>query len=66
MTSSKPGRAPRNRSARTPPPNQGTDLFVLLTLLGLTAVLYLLAGPAGFSAIISAGVGLYVTWRGKK
>ncbi|MER7929664.1 hypothetical protein ABTY96_42115 [Streptomyces sp. NPDC096057] len=42
------------------------DLAALLALLGVTAVVYLTVGDAGFTVITSAVVGLYSTWRARR
>ncbi|GAA1550393.1 hypothetical protein ACYTFC_31115 [Streptomyces globosus] len=39
------------------------ELVGLLMLLAVATVVYAVTGPAGFSSIVSAGGGLFATWR---
>ncbi|WP_405717054.1 hypothetical protein OG607_45425 [Streptomyces sp. NBC_01537] len=57
----------------TPSPDEGTpqhhrilDLGALIALLGLVALVYLVVGDVGFSAIISAAAGLFGIWRARR
>ncbi|MFJ8430493.1 hypothetical protein ACIQ9P_04215 [Kitasatospora sp. NPDC094019] len=42
------------------------DLVAMLALLVVAAVIYIVAGPAGFSAVASAGGGFFVAWQGRR
>lgn len=44
-------------------PERVVDLLALLALLGVAAGVYMAAGPTGFSVVVSAGGGLFATWR---
>ncbi|MGW6949508.1 hypothetical protein [Streptomyces xanthophaeus] len=39
------------------------ELVAMLTLVAVATLVYVVTGPAGFSSIISAGGGLFATWR---
>ncbi|WP_143203519.1 hypothetical protein [Streptomyces sp. CB01580] len=39
------------------------DLIALLILIALAALVFVVAGPAAFTAVTSVGVGLFATWR---
>ncbi|MFF4756911.1 hypothetical protein ACWD5R_44800 [Streptomyces sp. NPDC002514] len=42
------------------------ELLALVSLLGIASLVYVVAGPAAFSAVVSAGVGLFATWRARR
>jgi len=67
----------RSTATRHPPPatrrpqpqpghRPGLELCALLGLLGLSAALFHFTGPAGFSIVVSTGVGLFATWRTRR
>ena len=39
------------------------ELAALLVLLGLSAAVYVWAGPAALTAVSGVGAGLFATWR---
>ncbi|MDI9883652.1 hypothetical protein QMZ92_04365 [Streptomyces sp. HNM0645] len=41
------------------------ELGALVTLLGAATTMYAVAGVEAFSMVISAGVGLFATWRSR-
>jgi hypothetical protein len=53
-------------SPREPFRHRALELLALFALIAVSAVIYLLAGPAGFSAVISAGGALFATWKSRR
>ncbi|MDX3529408.1 hypothetical protein P1P75_24065 [Streptomyces sp. ID05-39B] len=43
--------------------HRALDLIGMVTLLGLSAGVYIVVGDAGFSMVVGAVVGLYGAWR---
>ncbi|QWA25780.1 hypothetical protein [Streptomyces osmaniensis] len=41
------------------------ELAALLVLLGLSAAVYVWAGPAAVTAVSGVGAGLFATWRSR-
>ncbi|MGC9541744.1 hypothetical protein [Streptomyces sp. UG1] len=61
-TSTSAGRRPEE-PAHGPLSERVLDLIALLLLMALAALVFILAGPAAFTAVTSVGVGLFATWR---
>jgi hypothetical protein len=66
MTTNEPPRPVPASPQRGSRPDHDLDLLALFALLALSTAVYFLVGPIGFSAVISAGGGLYATWRSKQ
>ncbi|GED85798.1 hypothetical protein ACIQMV_17090 [Streptomyces sp. NPDC091412] len=62
--SSSQRRSQANESTETSVPGERVlDLIALLALTTLAALVFMVAGPAAFTAVTSVGVGLFATWR---
>src|SRR5207253_57162 len=71
-TNTRPGPAPEPPVPATPPPTPVAQpstrdgllrLLALLSLLGASTVLYVLAGMAAMSAVATTGGALFATWQ---
>ncbi|MFJ5924368.1 hypothetical protein ACIQF6_17395 [Kitasatospora sp. NPDC092948] len=56
---------PADPTSHAPIGERVLDLTALLLLIALAAAVFVLAGPAAFTAVTSAGVGLFVAWRSR-
>lgn len=63
---SEPARPGPLPSTEAPLRDRVFELVALVSLLGIASAVYVVAGPAAFSAVVSAGVGLFATWRARR
>lgn len=64
--SSQPAQREPARPPRDPFRDRALELLALFILIAISAIIYHLAGPAGFSAVTSAGGVLFATWKSQR
>ncbi|MFG2819564.1 hypothetical protein ACGFX4_09070 [Kitasatospora sp. NPDC048365] len=57
---------PAEQTPSAPTGERVLDLVALLLLIALAATVFVLAGPGAFTAVTSAGMGLFATWRSRR
>lgn len=62
----KPARQAPGRPPREPFQDRALELLALFALIAVSAIIYHLAGPVGFSAVMSAGGSLFVMWKNRR
>lgn len=69
--SKQPARQAPARHAPADPPREpfrdrALELLALSALIAVSAIVYYLAGPGGFSAVMTTGIGLFVSWKSRR